>query len=358
MSDLGDDVPNGRRKKMPFTKRRKHAIISNPSSLNMLTDDALIKLMCTMDIKTLFDVSAVSRRMNDIFRSTWFFDKCVAPKLSPKQRVAALVRSLATEFHHVTENTEDQYLMESKGKTVDGVLCDIAMWIDMNETADVEYDNYDSGDDSGQYEGAVPKDRTERLRWFRGRFTNEREFPHGLITFDFPPELSEPKFVRERVRDILAHFLSLFVRYLRITGVPITDDASSGESWHFEVEVDPFGVHADVFRYSVKSVIDAVDKVIASKYQEIPKEERQSPKKPSSYVATHIAYATKQLQHTMNLVETDPRQSEDPRLGKMCEATMEDARELLEKVRIGETDDEAAIDKLNRIQSRLLECIE
>lgn len=105
-----------RRKKVPFTKRRKHPILANPSSLDNLPYEALEKVMCKLDITTLFEAAALNKRVNAIFRSPYFFRRCIAPYLSPHQRTGALVKGHNTVFKHDTDLNDDFYSMKTDGK--------------------------------------------------------------------------------------------------------------------------------------------------------------------------------------------------------------------------------------------------
>lgn len=357
MSDLGGDERRRGRKKVPFTKRRKHPVIDNPASLNGLSDEVLAKLMCTLDIKTLFKIAALNKRVNAIFRTPWFFKQCIAPYLSSMQRIAALVKGHSITFNHDTKNNLDVHTMHANGVTVDGVIYDVEWAIDVHGYADSLYDDY-TPDDADDYDGNVPVDDDERLQWFREEFDGGEDHVQGAAVFDFPSELKEVKFVRERVRDILSYFTRKFSKYIVDEGATGAGEGGGGEDqWYIKVEVRPFKVLVTADTVSGDAVGESVSKEMERTYKSKLKEERQSPemqkKGPSAYLKTHISYTSKELERTLEQVQRYPRERSDMK----CKTAVEEARELLEQVRSG-TYDEETLDKINSTNARLLECIE
>lgn len=357
MSDLPERRRTRSSRGKPLTKRRKHPIIANQASLNDLTDDILIKLMCTLDIDTLFILSSVNKRVNGIFRSPWFFRQCIENRISPAQSRAALVRGHKIDFKHVKEGDVEYYMMTAEGETIDGVKYTVEWSVGVHEYADDLYDNYDPEEDAENY-GNPPEDDNERFQWFRAQFDGVQDRVRGDVVFEFPQESRGVNFVRDRVKDILTYFAVKFVEYLATSDANIRTGGAE-DSWYFGVEVRPFGIDIAAEGYDGKSTIKSVYEQMEPEHVE--KKKTESPKRekgPRSSVSSNIAYSAREVELALNQVETNPRESDDPRLEKMCKNTVEEARKLLESIRLGESNDESTIDSLNRVHSRLLECIE
>lgn len=377
MSDFGDDEPEQkratRRKKIPFTKRRKHPVTTKKhidatdlAYFDSLTDDVLIKLMCDMDIDTLFTISSLNKRVNAIFRSPWFFRRCMSRHLSPKQRMAALVRGHNTVFKHITEDENskdlDIYEMTADGVTIDGVQYSVKWSMNMHNYAYYMSEYYEREDEE-EY-GTPPKREPERLAWFKATFAGKADYAYGKATFQFPEDLNETVFVREHVRDVLLYFTMKFSRYMLDSDAQLSD--GDDDLWNIEVIIRPFGITIEREARDGKKAVDLIEKTMKAdddarkkkiegmlKGMRTAEEEKES----SAYTSKLIDYSVRQLKADLNRMRTNPRQIDDPRLSKMCDATVEEARELLEKIRLGARD-EATIDSIKRVHSRLLECIE
>lgn len=246
---------------------------------------------------------------------------------------------------------------------MDGVRYNIEWFIDINHYADAMNDNYDPESDFEHYGGDVPEDLDERMLWFRDHFGRKQDYVRGEATFDFPPELKEVKFVHERVKDILSYFTQKFSDYLSLKDAPLS--RCGDDEWYVEVSIKPFDTYVTAASYDGKRAVEAVYNEMEISYKHKHKEERHpsnshSPTKetvPSAYLMKHISHASRELQHTLDKVDTSPREMDDGRFDEMCKAIVKEARELLQQVQSGAYDEET-LDKLNRVNSRLLECIE
>lgn len=347
MSDIrGDERMRGK----PLTMRRKHPIIQSPASLNNLSDDVLIQLMCSLDIDTILKVSSINKRVNAIFRSPWFFRQCVAPKLSIKQRRAAIVSGHKLYIRH---DYDELYAMYAEGITIDGVEYKVDWSMDPHAYADnmnIDYENEGSMD-----YGKPPEDVRERSMWFRAHYDGDENILKGVAEFTFPQGMNGVGFVRERVEDVLTYFTQKFMDFLKGSNVDLRDGQ---DFWQIKVGIRPFGMQIDVSSVDWESVIEEVVEAMDKKHKSKVKKVITPKEGPSAYFTAHIGFAVGELERTLVQVETNPRESDDRKLKDMCETYVEEARELLEKVRLGEANDESTIDHLNKINTRLLECIE
>src|SRR5688572_9053809 len=366
----GEDKHSGRRKKKrknkdnkPFTKRRKHAIIQNPDSLDHLTEDALVKVMCKLDIKSLDILSRMNKRLNSIFKSPWFFRQCIEPYLSQKQLKKVLLKDSTFTFEHDTSDGESLYKMKVKGRTIEGIEYELEWFFNPNEYADMLYDNYEPEDNEEVYGGAVPKNKKKQKAWFRKEFEGEGDNGTGDFTITFPSDNDDYEHVYNRTEFFLRHFTKKFTRLLDQAQAP--RGSSNHDSWYIEVYVEPFKIHfttdaedeVDLVKVASKELKQKLKNMYKKKHSPMEIEDKIKQPIVDDLIPKQVGFLASEVKSVLAEVESTSDMIGESSLKKSCKDYVEEARRLLEEINIEEKRDEEMIEKLNRVHGRLIMCL-